>query len=359
VTETEHRAFVLHIATFLVLALEEKLGMKTNLLFVYKRLLFGSFVTLVLSDIDNALKRRIRLKNASIFRELEFRVADVLSGWSLPPELQRNFAEFTVASDDSAFAHEEKIITYANMWASYYEAHFNGRVYEQTFDPILLDLRTSMSDEQYRVFRTILPIPLTESSPGETYLLVIRRLQSSYRWNKMVRKHPVSVMSHLLMTFFFSYVLSFLEHKNDDETLKMLMIALFHDIPEAITGDVITPTKNAIPGFSEILNEIETELVDEQLLHEIKHCRFSSQIRSYMTDPWGSDEGKILKNADYMSALFESKIESNESDEFRQIYRLIKKQLHSLGNDSVDFILKHSIDSFEDNLEEVIIIKKA
>ncbi|HBA44470.1 TPA: hypothetical protein DEG21_02055 [Patescibacteria group bacterium] len=29
--------------------------------------------------------------------------------------------------------------------------------------------------------------------------------------------------------------------------------ALFHDVPESITGDIVSPTKKAVPGFAELL----------------------------------------------------------------------------------------------------------
>ena len=47
--------------------------------------------------------------------------------------------------------------------------------------------------------------------------------------------------------------------------LTLLQKAIYHDIPEAITWDVIAPTKRAVPGFAEALEKVEIKLMDEYL----------------------------------------------------------------------------------------------
>ncbi len=39
--------------------------------------------------------------------------------------------------------------------------------------------------------------------------------------------------------------------------------AILHDLPEAFTGDVISPTKRKVEGLEEIISEIEKEFVQE------------------------------------------------------------------------------------------------
>jgi putative hydrolase of HD superfamily len=87
------------------------------------------------------------------------------------------------------------------------------------------------------------------------YLLQIRRLSHSFRWNQEKRIYKISVMSHLVIIAFLAYIIAKIENENgaDYNTLEFLLTALYHDIPEAITGDIITPTKKAIPGFEELL----------------------------------------------------------------------------------------------------------
>ena len=69
----------------------------------------------------------------------------------------------------------------------------------------------------------------------ERYLLVIHRLASSFRWNRSVRKYPVSVLSHTYLITCFTYLIARREHFDDATLTDMLLTALYHDIPEAIT----------------------------------------------------------------------------------------------------------------------------
>lgn len=63
----------------------------------------------------------------------------------------------------------------------------------------------------------------------------------------MTRKYNVSVLSHLAIVAYITYFLGIESGYDDARIDTMLEIALFHDIPEAITGDIITPTKKAVP----------------------------------------------------------------------------------------------------------------
>jgi len=42
-----------------------------------------------------------------------------------------------------------------------------------------------------------------------------------------------------------------------------MLRTIYHDIPEFITGDIITPTKKAIPGFTDILEKVEEKMMDD------------------------------------------------------------------------------------------------
>lgn len=76
---------------------------------------------------------------------------------------------------------------------------------------------------------------------------MIHRLASSFRWNQSRRTVPVSVLSHTYLITYITYLIGLSEDFSDEDITDMMLTALYHDIPEAITGDVITPTKKAIP----------------------------------------------------------------------------------------------------------------
>lgn len=166
-------------------------------------------------------------------------------------------------------------------------------------------------------------------------------------------------MSHLFLTSFITYIIGNIEGKSRQEITNMMEIALFHDIPEAITGDIVAPTKKAIDGFEELLQEVEKELVNKYLLRYIRNYGFSAKYERLMLDPWNQENGKLVKLADHFSALFEAKLEASDNVAFDKVYKSIKKFLHTSPYVSVDHLFKFGIDYFEDNIEEIAKLKKA
>ena len=43
--------------------------------------------------------------------------------------------------------------------------------------------------------------------------------------------------------------------------------ALFHDLPESLTRDIISPVKYGVKGLNEIISEYEMRLIDERICH--------------------------------------------------------------------------------------------
>lgn len=156
-------------------------------------------------------------------------------------------------------------------------------------------------------------------SDTERYLFIIHRLVSSFRWNRSNRKYPVSVLAHTYLITFFTYIIGN-EEKLDHETISdMMLTALFHDVPEAITGDIITPTKKAVPGLEEAIEHIEKDMVEEYLLSYLASHNFMEIYKRKMLTPWKEKYGKLVKLADIYSAYFEAKIEGNTSPEYKEI----------------------------------------
>lgn len=249
---------------------------------------------------------------------------------------------------------EERIYQFSKNWVSYQEAYTSNFVYFRSYERPLADIRARYLSNEYEDLRPFLALDPVDHGENEQYLLSIRRLQSSFRWNHMRRTHPVSVMSHLFFIFFITYVIGNAEGLSEEETTDIMTTALYHDIPEAITGDVITPTKKSVPGFEELLSQIEEEMLDEYLIEHIRSKPFAAELKERMLNPWNCAHGNLVKLADVFSALFEAKIEVPNSVEFAHVYRKIRRNLHKFENPSVNYLFRNGIDPFEENLEEIL-----
>ena len=129
----------------------------------------------------------------------------------------------------------------------------------------------------------------------------------------------------------------------------ILNVSLMHDIPEALTWDVITPTKKAVSWFSSALEKIEESLVNKYILSGLEKYKFKEELKKYLLAPFEGNIWKMAKYSDNLSAMFEAKLENTE--DFLRVYKNIKKSLWKENNSSLDYILKYWIDYFDDDVE--------
>ncbi|MDQ1343370.1 MAG: hypothetical protein QG650_89 [Patescibacteria group bacterium] len=352
VTATDNVAFSLHVAHLVALSYEAETGTKVDIGYLYRRALFSSFSTFLHSDISNEVKQHVKTKNPAIYQKLSDVAYDRLLAWDLPDFVRKDVETYRRPNSEKIL--EEKIYQFSKNWVSYQEAFTSNFVYFRSFERPMSDIRERYLSSEYAELRKYLALDPVDHAESELYLLAIRRLQSSFRWNHMRRTHPVSVMSHLFFIFYISYLIGNAEGLSEDAVTDIMTTALYHDIPEAITGDVITPTKKSVPGFEDLLAEIEEEMVEEYLIEHIRNQPFAAELKKRMLHPWDCDNGNLVKLADVFSALFEAKIEAANSEEFAHVYRKIRKNLHKFENPSVAYLFRHAVDPFEENLEDIL-----
>lgn len=203
------------------------------------------------------------------------------------------------------------------------------------------------------MFRKYIDIQWYENNTN-IYLFNVRKLQFAYRWNKLKRLNQVSVMAHLFIVLFITYIIWIIEEKTDEEIYQMLEIALCHDISEAITWDIVTTTKKAVEWFDHLINEIEEEMIDQYLCKNLEWYNFKDKIKNIILNPWSQKNWNLVKIADLFSMLFESRIEFGNNSEFQKIYRDLKKMIQKYDLPSVNYLLKFWVDYFDDNMDEII-----
>lgn len=351
VTETDNLAYVLHTIVIMKYMLEEKEKIKINLDFVFKKIILWSFVTFMLSDINSDLKQRIKQKNNIMYTKLELKVYNLILWINIPQRIKTDF-ENILQSDNTIFWtqfwFENKLIRFCKLRVAKQEALHNAMVYKNNYKKVIESMDEKLNNEEFAIFNKYMTKNI------ENYLENIRRLQFAQRWNKMRRIYPISVMSHLFIVFFLCYLIWTLEELKSEKITELMLRGLYHDISEAITWDVVTPTKKAINWLEDLLVEIETDMVEESLLIYIKKFKFQKDIKKFILDSKEWEIWKLLKIADIFSALFEAKVESHNNDEFLEIYRKTKKLLNSRDYTSVDYLMKFWVDYFDDNIEEIL-----
>lgn len=230
VTVLDHSAFSLHISMILCSLVEEHSGKLYNRHYLMRKFLFGIFFTTTHSDINHDVKEFMKRTNPTVFQTL--RSTTYKKILELPMhEVCR--AEIYATMLSEAEDETDVLIEYAKLYANLIEARTNARVYPEVYTRQISDISERMDLPKYSIFQNFLP----HRGESEVYffLMTIRRLQSTKRWNLERRTYPVSVMSHLIFVLFFTYILA-LDHGLDQEqTTDAMITALYHDVPEGLT----------------------------------------------------------------------------------------------------------------------------
>jgi putative hydrolase of HD superfamily len=133
------------------------------------------------------------------------------------------------------------------------------------------------------------------------------QLRFQQRWARVPRIPQTTVLGHMLMVANMIY-LHDIDIKADDEKIYTdYFTALFHDLPEVLTKDVISPIKRSIDGLDELLSEYEKEMISSSLLPllpEEWHCEFLSLI----SDPFGGSGKAPIKTCDLLAAYMEAHV---------------------------------------------------
>ena len=94
------------------------------------------------------------------------------------------------------------------------------------------------------------------------FLAYVYRLQYIQRWSLMRNTHPENVAEHSFHVAVLAHALCTIAetvYGKNIPTADVVTTALFHDVPEVLTGDIPTPVKHHNPDILHHFREIEQE----------------------------------------------------------------------------------------------------
>ena len=193
------------------------------------------------------------------------------------------------------------------------------------------------------------------------------RLRFQKRWAQTPRIPETSVLGHMLTVALFSYFYS-LEVKACDKRLQNnFFTALFHDLPEALTRDIISPVKYSVDELSEIIAEYEVAKIEDDILPNVPiniQEEFSyilgiskgikeefankvkidgnitevDDINKYNLDKYEAIDGLALKQCDKLSAFVEASLSISHGIKSKELISGKKEILKGLKDiNGVDF----------------------
>ena len=144
-----------------------------------------------------------------------------------------------------------------------------------------------------------------KNAGGSSFFAIISRMKYIDRWALMRNTQSESLSEHSLDTAIIAHALAVIRNKRFGGSVnpeRAALLALFHDVPEVITGDMPTPVKyfsdEIRHAYADVESAAESRLLS--LLPEDMRGEYDSLITHKGED---AELLRIVKCADKLSAL--------------------------------------------------------
>lgn len=281
-------------------------GLPVNWHNVIRGGLFELLRRAVLSDIKSPIYRKIKASYSKEFQELSqwvyLQLEPEVSNPDVLQELHSYLVQNTLLDELS-----ERILAASHVYASYWEFQIireatpRSDTLQRIEHQILLDLApyTSLTGLKR----------LLDRDRIAAFVDLMGQLRFQVRWGQTPRLPVTSVLGHSMMVAALAYLLTReIPGGACDARLRNNFFAgLLHDLPEALTRDIISPVKGAVKTLSSVIGEIERELVRKEV-HPLLDAAWQEEFSYFTEDEFSSkivDNGSVIKTtSDEISARF-------------------------------------------------------
>ncbi|MDY2647313.1 HD domain-containing protein [Pyramidobacter sp. SM-530-WT-4B] len=186
--------------------------------------------------------------------------------------------------------------------------------------------------EKYRDLAAVEDILSPEGGAFNDLISLVGQLQFQKRWAQVQRLPPTSVLGHLLVVALLSWLISLEIGAGARRRRNDFYGGLFHDLPEVLTRDIISPVKRSVKGLDELVKKLERRGVEENLFPLLPPAwrddvlymvmdEFENRVRTNgrvrvigrdLADAEGRDEmdpvdGRVIEVCDKLSAYIEAR----------------------------------------------------
>jgi putative hydrolase of HD superfamily len=160
------------------------------------------------------------------------------------------------------------------------------------------------------------------------------RLRFQVRWGQLYRIPRTSVLGHMLIVAIISYLFSLEIGACPKRRANDYFTGLFHDLPEVLTKDIISPVKRAATGLDRFVKDFEREEMERRIYGpelipkawqpemrmftedefvskvtidgQVRHTTSDAISASYNHDRYNPVDGELVKAADDLAAFMEA-----------------------------------------------------
>lgn len=186
------------------------------------------------------------------------------------------------------------------------------------------------------------------------FFALTSRMKYITRWGLMRNSRPENIAEHSLEVAIITHLLCELRNRRfggNIDVSKAVLTAVYHDVPEIITGDLPTPVKYYGPEIKSAYRRVE-QAAKDRLMHSVPEDL--REAYAPLFDENGDPEiSKIVKAADKLSALIKC-IEERRSGntDFAEAERSTLEAIKNLGLREADVFIEEFLPAYSLTLDE-------
>jgi putative hydrolase of HD superfamily len=248
---------------------------------------------------------------------------------AIPGDFQRKFTAYFLTEPAEARL-ERRILKAAHYLATKWEFRliYNMNQFVFGIDKTKAEIEAEIED--YYDLAGVQKLLLDKKLSG--FIDLCGQLRFQQRWAQSPRIPKTSVLDHMLIVALLSYLCSLELGAGEKRLYNNYFNALFHDLPEVLTRDIVSPIKGSVEGLQDLIKEYEDLQIKERLLpllppawhEEILYFiedEFANKIWSngrkvkgialeamnqYNDDHFAAVDGNLIKVCDHLAAFIEA-----------------------------------------------------
>ncbi|MDD2219747.1 MAG: HD domain-containing protein [Desulfoplanes sp.] len=134
------------------------------------------------------------------------------------------------------------------------------------------------------------------------FIQLCGQLRFQKRWSQTPRIPETSVLGHMFIVACYGYFFSLTVEACKARRVNNFFAGLFHDIPEVLTRDIISPVKSSVKGIGDLIKEYEFKEMDAKIFRTLEaggYFELSQRLKYFLGVEVGSEfAATIIQNGE-------------------------------------------------------------
>lgn len=230
------------------------------------------------------------------------------------PNMDPGFlARFRDYIDNGSDLPEDHIVSAAHYLATRYEFGLIESVNSSVIDIQETKAEIEGQIESYRQYHLAgLELPPEEDRKFQDFIKLVGQLRCQQRWARTPREPKTTVLGHCIFVANSVYLNDLdQEGLSDRRIYNDFYSGLFHDLPEVLTKDVITPVKTSSKDITESLGDIEVMMFNKKVIPLLLDGHWVIELGNMALRPFEDVKGferepLAIKACDMLAAWIEA-----------------------------------------------------